>query len=103
MNRTIKLVMEESKDIKIYVDNELELTIIKTSRELKANEIYSLFKFSPGVKYIVLKENVKELDTPVIDELEKIFIDISDKLNELPSLSEEMNKEDNLINIEEIE
>lgn len=83
MDKNIRLVMGEDKNISIYVDGSCKLTIDKDKRIISAKDIYELVDYSPDAHYLVIKENPAKLDEAVLDELVLLFGNICSSLNEL--------------------
>jgi len=89
MEKTIKLIMEEDKDIKILVGGDLKYTIEEQDRKITAQEIYDLIEYEIGDKYNVETENKKQLDAPVLNYFKELIKDICERINDLNFSEEE--------------
>ena len=81
MEKTIKLVMENNKEIEILVNGVTKLRIDER-RSIKADEIFSLLDFSMGDHYSVEKENPFKRDEAVLNFFSDVISDIIGRLNE---------------------
>ena len=84
MEKKIILKMQTNKDITISCNGENDIIIPYYDRTIKADEIYELLNFSRGDTYVVVAENEQELDVPVLQFFEQLFLDIVKKINRIP-------------------
>ena len=97
MENKIKLVMNENKNLTIYVNSILKHTITENEREISAQRIYDLFDYKSGDTYIVISENEKVIDEPVLRYFKELFDDICKRINEM-----NVNEEDAILKVEAI-
>jgi len=84
MEKTIKLVMEKDKNLKIIINNEEKHVVLSTNRSITAEKIYELLNFSIGDHYCVVTENKSSSDNVVLDCFSELLTDIINKVNALP-------------------
>lgn len=91
MEKEIKLVLTEDKDIDIYVNNKLKLKIQRDKREINAEAIYNIFDYKRGDRYNIVTENIPNNDIPVLEFLKSLFIEINKGIeNEIVKEHEEL-------------
>lgn len=81
-----KIVLEmmfDSKDIKIFINNEEKLIIRSGARKLNANDLYNLLDYGKGDFYSVKVINSGNVDKKVIDFFADLLKEITDKLNKI--------------------
>ena len=83
MEKNIKLIMDESKNILVKVNNDVKLTILATNREINATDVFEIFKFEIGNKYIIEKENKNNIDPMVLQYFFDLFDNIAKQLNNI--------------------
>ncbi len=83
MEKQIKLIMNESRAIHIFVNNDEKHVISSNSRNISADKIYEILAFSIDDSYTVSSENKNNLDEPVIKFFLELFEEIVNKVNNL--------------------
>lgn len=81
MDKVIKLVMENDKSIRIYVNDQDTHLIEAKNRSIKADKIYQIMDFNLGDHYTVESSNESGVDNQVLMFFEKLISDIADKIN----------------------
>lgn len=82
MEKTIKLVMNENKNIEIFVNNVLKHTI-PNSREIGADTIFELLDCKTGDHYSLQIENLAQKDEKVLECFGQLFKNIIDQTNQI--------------------
>lgn len=90
MEKKIKLVMNENKDIEIFVNDVSKYTIEESKREISAKIIYELIEYNMGDNLSVLTENQKKVDEPVLLFFKELLDDICKRINEMKVDEEDM-------------
>lgn len=83
MEKKIKLVMDENKSIKIFVNEVLKSTITESAREISAQVIYELIDYKCGDNLCVFSENEKKIDETVLLYFKELFDDICKRINDM--------------------
>jgi hypothetical protein len=81
MEKTIKLVMCETKALKIFVNDEEKYLIDAQNRNISADKIYEIIGFAIGDHYTVLSENESGVDNQVLEFFTGLLTDIAEKVN----------------------
>lgn len=80
MEKKIKLVMDSSKDIHIFVNETERHVITNTSRQISAKLIFDILEYSIGDRYEIFSENVDGKDTEVLKFFVDLLEDITNKI-----------------------
>lgn len=80
MDKIIKLIMDENKDIIIKVNDIEKIKIEFNSRSIKADDIFNLLNYNKGdiYTYEILNEN--NYDASVIEFFKNLLYEITSKL-----------------------
>lgn len=80
MDKKIKLIMDENKDIIIKINDIEKIKIKFNSRNIKADDIFNLLNYNKGdiYTYEILNEN--NYDAPVIEFFKNLLSEITSKL-----------------------
>lgn len=80
MDKKIKLIMDENKDIIIKINDIEKIKIEFNSRSINADDIFNLLNYNKGdiYTYEILNEN--NYDAPVIEFFENLLYEITSKL-----------------------
>lgn len=84
MEKVIKLIMENDKSIRIFVNDEEKHQIEENNRSIKANAIFEIMDFKLGDHYTVESINKSGVDSQVLEFFEKLISDIATKVNAIP-------------------
>ena len=84
MERVIKLIMKENRNIEILVDNVLTYTVQFNNREISAEKIVEIFNISSGDTCKVEKDNPLNKDSNVLNMFVEVFQEIANKINAIP-------------------
>ncbi len=82
MEKVIKLVMNENKDIEIFVNNVLKHTI-PNSREIGADTIFEILDCKTGDHYSLQIENLAQKDEKVLECFGQLFQNIIEQTNQI--------------------
>lgn len=88
MEKVIKLVMNENKDIEIFVNNVLKYTI-PNSREIGADTIFEILDCKTGDHYSLQIENLAQKDEKVLECFGQLFQNIIEQTNQILLPSED--------------
>ena len=80
MEKNIKLVMQSTRDIDVYVNDEKRLSIFSNSRKINAEDIYAILDYHKGDSYLITSENEEGKDEKVIRFFCTLFEDITKKI-----------------------
>lgn len=94
MEKKIVVRMEPSREISVMLNEHKVITIGKTNRSIKANDIYELLDYKRGDIYTVEGVNEDNLDVPVLQFFIDLFKDITERLNRLSKLQDNDENED---------
>jgi flagellar biosynthesis/type III secretory pathway protein FliH len=83
MEKTIKLIMENDKTLKIYINKEEKYIIEAQKRSITAEKIYEIMDFSIGDHYSIVSENEGNVDAQVLDFFTELCKEIIEKVNAL--------------------
>lgn len=83
MEKTIKLIMNENKDIEIFVNDILKHTILSNHREIGADTIFELLDCTSGDHYSLQVENLYRKDGKVLECFGQLFQNIIDQTNQI--------------------
>lgn len=83
MEKTIKLIMREDKNIEISLNNQTKQSIPENNRKISAQEVYNLLDFKPEDRFVIITENDTGKDKQVLLFFKELFGDICTKINEL--------------------
>jgi len=75
--------MQTDRIIKITINSEEVLSILATDRKISAEQIYNILQFTGVETYHIEKENVDNIDVPVLDFFTELFEEIIKKINDL--------------------
>jgi hypothetical protein len=81
MEKIIKLVMCENKNLTISVNDEEKHTIDAQNRSISADKIYEMIDFAVGDHYTVISENESGVENQVLEFFTSLFTNIVDKVN----------------------
>ena len=81
MEKNIKLVLTENKDIEIYVNSINKFKIPSDKKEITAEEIYNIFDYTRGDTYTVTSENIPDADKPVLGFFKSLFEEIKEGID----------------------
>jgi hypothetical protein len=95
MEKNIKLIMDESRTVKIAINKEEKYAIPENNRTISADKIYEILDFSKGDHYTVISENLKNFDEPVLKFFCELFNEIINKINSLEDTTEDTIFNDN--------
>ncbi|MBR3333070.1 MAG: hypothetical protein IKG23_02160 [Clostridia bacterium] len=80
MEKRIRLVMQETKDIDVYVNDDKRLSILSTNRKINAEDIFTILDHHNGDSYSIVSENAEERDSKVLKFFCGLFEDIVKKI-----------------------
>ncbi len=83
MEKKIKLTMDSSKDIHIFVNDTEKYIINNTSRQISAQLIFDILEYSAGDRYEVISENVEGKDPEVLKFFVDLLEDITNKIQDI--------------------
>lgn len=83
MEKTIKLVMNNDKTLKIYINDEEKCIIEAQDRSITAETMYNIVDYSIGDHYSVTSENEDNVDAQVLAFFTELFNEIIEKVNAL--------------------
>lgn len=89
MEKVIKLIMKENKDIEIFVNSISTHTIRFGHREISAEKIVEIFSVSLGDICKVEKENSVNKDNKVLDMFADLFQEIANKINSISNTEDQ--------------
>lgn len=81
MEKIIKLVMCENKNLTISVNDEEKHTIDAQNRSISADKIYEMIDFAVGDHYTVISENESGVENQVLEFFTSLFTNIVEKVN----------------------
>lgn len=80
MDKKIKLIMDENKDIIININDIEKIKIEFNSRSIKADDIFNLLNYNKGDTYTYEILNENNYDAPVIEFFKNLLYEITSKL-----------------------
>lgn len=83
MEKTIKLVMKNDKNLKIYINDEEKCIVGAQDRSITAQKMYDIVGYSIGDHYSVTSENQDNVDAQVLAFFTELFKEIVEKVNAL--------------------
>ena len=90
MEKKINLEMLASKDIEIKVNGDIEHTIKKEKRIIRADDIYNIINYSNGDTYVIEETNRNGVDVPVLKFFVELFEEIINALPDSDTLVEDI-------------
>ena len=83
MEKKIKLVIYENKNIEILVNDNSKFIIEENNRKISAQDIYDLINYKSSEQLIVTTDNEKNIDSNVLNFFKELLEDICKRINEL--------------------
>lgn len=81
MEKVIKLVMKENKDIDIFIDTRHKHTILAADRNITADVIFNILDCTVGNQYKVISENPTKKDENVLVQFANLLSNIATQIN----------------------
>lgn len=83
MEKVIKLVMKENKDIDIFIDTHHKHTILAADRNITADVIFNMLECTVGNQYKVISENPTKKDENVLEQFTDLLSNITTQVNQI--------------------
>lgn len=83
MEKVIKLVMNENKDIDIFIDAQRKHTILASDRNITADTIFNILECTMGNQYKVVAENPTKKDENVLEQFTDLLSNIATQVNQI--------------------
>ena len=88
MEKVIKIVMCNDRNIEIYVNDEEKHIIESQARNINADVLYKIFDFKLGDSYTVTSENESGTDNQVLVFFEELLREMVLKINDLNEMND---------------
>lgn len=83
MEKKIKLIMDSTKNIHIWVNDKEKYSIDNASRQITARTIFDILEHSIGDVYNISYENIDNKDVEVLMFFVHLIKDITNKIQEI--------------------